>query len=256
VLIVEDNEINQKVLSLNLKQFNIEVVTAFDGVEGVEILSVDPNFDLVLLDLRMPKMDGTEVLKIVRKQLKLQIPVVVLTASVLKNEKAECFELGADDYMAKPFTQGQLESCLSRFLEKENSMKASLVTVEAPTPGSIKYSYDNLIALNDKDSVNSLLEQFTMHVPAALGELNDLVQQKDWTTVAQRVHKLKSSFGIVFIDEVFEILQQVEISIKVDDDPTEVPSKIAKAVQLFETHYPSIEEEIRMKLGLEVSLGV
>lgn len=256
VLIVEDNEINQKVLSINLKQFNIDVVTALDGVEGVEILSADPNFDLVLLDLRMPKMDGTEVLKIVRKQLKLEIPVVVLTASVLKNEKAECFELGADDYMAKPFTQGQLEACLNRFLEKENSMKAPIVTVEAATPCSIKYSYDNLIALNDKDSVNSLLEQFTIHVPASLRELNELVLQQDWTAVAQRVHKLKSSFGIVYIDEVFELLQQVEISIKVDNDPTEVPSKIEKAVKLFDTYYPLIEEEIRMKLGLEVSLGV
>ncbi len=252
VLIIEDNEINQKVLALNLRQFDIEVHSAMDGQEGVDLLRKDSNFDMVLLDLRMPRMDGMEVLRIVRNELKLSLPIVVLTASVLKNEKIHCYELGANDYMAKPFSQAQIESCLERFFSSNaNSQPVEFTSIEDES-SSIKYSFDNLRALNDKESVRSLLDQFGRHVPEALHELETLAADKQWKEVAQKVHKLKSSFGIVYINSIFELLQQVEVAIKIENDPSDVLRKITKARNLFNKYYPSIEENVHETMGLSL----
>ena len=248
VLIVEDNEINQQVLSLNLQQFNIEVECASDGLEAVELLSKDNRFDLILLDLRMPQMDGTEVLKVIRGQFKMKVPVVVLTASVLKNERAECMELGADDYMAKPFSQPQLENCLAQYLPKGDTVHPESNIPAMPQPELISYSYDNLIALNDKKTVSMLLEQFTSSVPVCLENLIELAETQDWPAIGQKVHKLKSSFGIVYMDEIFSLLQEVEIAIRIDNVYDDIPAKLCRAKMLYDEHFPSIEEEIRERL--------
>lgn len=116
VLVAEDNEVNQQVIRHLLKDYGIEVTLVADGKKAIDVLEVDPSFDLILLDLRMPIMDGFQALSWIRQKLKLQIPIIVLTASVLRDERDRCMENGANDYQAKPFSRPVLLQCLQKFL--------------------------------------------------------------------------------------------------------------------------------------------
>ncbi len=115
VLIVEDNDVNQRVLKYSLEQYHLTVTVAENGKEAVRWLERNTT-DLIMMDLHMPLMDGFQATDYIRRQLKLDVPIVVLTASVLRNEKQRCLQIGANDYVAKPFAPEELRRCLEKFL--------------------------------------------------------------------------------------------------------------------------------------------
>ncbi|MDO5037745.1 MAG: response regulator [Tissierellia bacterium] len=105
ILIVDDEMAIAEIISYNLENEDYETVIARDGQECLDIFEKeDP--DLVILDVMMPKMDGFETLKIIRK--KSRVPVIMLTAKDSEHDRIKGLELGADDYVVKPFSMGEL----------------------------------------------------------------------------------------------------------------------------------------------------
>ncbi|MCI5082432.1 MAG: response regulator transcription factor [Saprospiraceae bacterium] len=102
VLVVEDDRDIIALLEIHLKDLDCQLVTATDGEEGLR-LALSQNFDLVILDLMLPKLDGMEVCRQIRQK-QLQTPVLMLTARSEEIDKVLGLELGADDYMTKPFS--------------------------------------------------------------------------------------------------------------------------------------------------------
>lgn len=107
ILLVEDNKINQFLAAIILKKWKMEVEIAENGLIAIEKLK-NQNYDVVLMDLQMPEMGGVEATKIIRNELKLEIPIIALTASALKGVDAECLDAGMNDYISKPFDQSVL----------------------------------------------------------------------------------------------------------------------------------------------------
>ncbi len=101
VLVVDDDLHIRQYITVNLKARGYRVFQAVDGVEALSVLN-DEYIDLVILDVTMPRMDGFEVLRLLRKW--SSVPVIMLSAVQDVGCKARCFELGADDYMTKPFS--------------------------------------------------------------------------------------------------------------------------------------------------------
>ncbi|UBH12502.1 response regulator transcription factor [Macrococcus armenti] len=123
VLVVDDEQSIVTLLQYNLEQSGFEVVTAFDGEDGLnKIFSEDP--DIVVLDLMLPKMDGVEVCKAVRSE-KNQVPILMLTAKDDEFDKVLGLELGADDYMTKPFSPREVTARLKAILRRSQSIKQS-----------------------------------------------------------------------------------------------------------------------------------
>ncbi|MFD2165359.1 response regulator [Thalassotalea euphylliae] len=112
VLVVEDNKINQKVMLTVLKQVNYQTVIANDGQEAIDIYSEDQAFDLILMDLMMPKKDGFEATKGIREYEKSRelaaTPIIAVTASVVDDDIKQCFAVGMDGYVPKPVQPEQL----------------------------------------------------------------------------------------------------------------------------------------------------
>ena len=108
ILIVDDEEVNRKLLKTYMSKLDYEIREASDGLQALEQLHED-DFDLLICDILMPNMDGWEVLKKLRSDERTKnIPVIILTA---KNEDSDMFkgyDLGANYYLTKPFTKGQL----------------------------------------------------------------------------------------------------------------------------------------------------
>ena len=115
ILLVEDNKVNQLVAQKFLQKWGIEVSIADNGQEAVDLLQAENNFDLILMDLQMPVMDGYEATKQIR-DMGLNIPILALTASVRIGQRNRAMRVGMNDFLIKPLTPSDLYSKISRFI--------------------------------------------------------------------------------------------------------------------------------------------
>ena len=102
-LVAEDNEVNQKVIRHVLQKAGGIVDIANNGLEAISFLKKSKDYDLIIMDLQMPEMDGYEATRYIRNEMNLSIPIIAMTASALKGEKSKCLEIGMNDYLSKPF---------------------------------------------------------------------------------------------------------------------------------------------------------
>lgn len=107
ILLVEDNLLNQRIVTFSLKKFNHEVTIANNGLEAVQIFRKN-KFDVILMDIMMPVMDGLEATIQIREDEKIsnsdsRTPIIALTANTMDNDRDTCISYGMDDFMSKPF---------------------------------------------------------------------------------------------------------------------------------------------------------
>jgi signal transduction histidine kinase/CheY-like chemotaxis protein/HAMP domain-containing protein len=117
ILIVDDDERNVFALSNVLAQHNFVYEVASNGLESIQVLKADDDFDLILMDIMMPKMDGYEAIKSIRQlETCKDIPIIALTAKAMQDDRRKCIEAGANDYMTKPLNIEKLISALKVWL--------------------------------------------------------------------------------------------------------------------------------------------
>lgn len=121
VLVVEDYNLNRELIQEMLELFHCEVEIAVDGEEAVNKCK-DNRYDLILMDIQMPKMDGIEAMKQIRKldNDNKSIPIVALTANALQGDKEKYITEGMNDFISKPLKIAELERVLDSFLPKES----------------------------------------------------------------------------------------------------------------------------------------
>ena len=119
ILVVDDEARMRKLVKDFLTKNNMDVVEAADGEEAITIFFQEKNFDLVILDVMMPKMDGWEVLKTIREY--SQVPVIMLTAKGEEQDEMQGFAAGADDYVTKPFSPKLLVARIEAILRRNSS---------------------------------------------------------------------------------------------------------------------------------------
>ena len=127
ILLVEDNKMIAKGLKFSLEQENMEVEIASSCAE----VRLDDSMDLVILDITLPDGSGIDIFKDIK--IKLNVPVIFLTAIDNEDTIVKCFELGADDYITKPFRTRELISRINRLLKKENHQSLTYKTIEIQT---------------------------------------------------------------------------------------------------------------------------
>jgi DNA-binding response OmpR family regulator len=117
ILIVEDDTMTRKAIEHRVINDGYEVALAADGKEAIDILRKE-KIDLLVTDLHMPHVTGLELIKIVRNELKNKMPIIMLTRVGLEETVYKAFELGADDYMTKPFNPDELSLRIKKSLIK------------------------------------------------------------------------------------------------------------------------------------------
>lgn len=117
ILLVEDNMLNRMVARTILKSHGIIVTEALNGQLGVDMLKTS-QFDLVLMDMQMPVMDGLTATKIIRNQISTEIPIIALTANALKGEQDKCMAAGMNDFITKPFDESKLLQVILKYFVK------------------------------------------------------------------------------------------------------------------------------------------
>jgi len=251
ILVVEDNEANQKVIYHMLQKAGIETDLAENGKVAIKLLQDGFEYDLIIMDLQMPEMDGFETTAFIRGQLHLSIPIIAMTASSLRNEKEKCLESGMNEYLNKPFVPSDLFRELKRFLLKE---EGSVITVDKADPvyneSQKLYSLSHLLELDDTDCLCEVLQIFIESVPALMNEIKNAIVRESWEEVYQKSHKLKSSIGILQMGRLLSIISKIEVDAKERKNLELIPENFEKAEALFLKIKPLIETELKNTLPL------
>jgi CheY-like chemotaxis protein len=123
ILLVEDNLMNQKVVMFNLKKLNCEITTVSNGKEALENFK-NNSYDLILMDIMLPEMNGYEITTEIRKFEKLKevknpVTIIALTANTYENDKEKCLSVGMNEYLSKPFSAQQLIKTIEKYIQAE-----------------------------------------------------------------------------------------------------------------------------------------
>jgi PAS domain S-box-containing protein len=194
VLLVEDNILNQKLAGKVLTNMGHIVELAGNGKIAVDKLK-QKTYDLVLMDMQMPEMDGYEAAVIIRKELKNNVPIIAMTAHAMSGEREKCINLGMNDYISKPFKVEELEFRIKSLFLAHSSPSTSIPKMK----NSVYINLDSLhkLANGDETFKNEILEIFINETPGEMKALDKAVAESDFRVIESVAHKFISSIALV-----------------------------------------------------------
>ncbi|HEY0030575.1 MAG TPA: ATP-binding protein [Bacteroidia bacterium] len=239
ILVVDDNRVNQRVAALTLKKWNVRVAVADDAKTAISKL-LEEKFDIILMDIAMPEMDGLEATKYIRKDLSAPVcntPIIAMTASALIGEEEKCITAGMNDYISKPFNPSDLYNKIIRLLPKE--MKTPLKQMVTDL------SLLNNRAEGDREYLKDIFESYSSEMPVYLDELNAFMAANDWTALKKQAHKMKSPIALVGAHKLKKLLEQIELGALTDDRRPELTAILAEVNSLCLKTIEEIREKLR-----------
>ena len=218
VLVVEDNKVNQLLVKNMLKKFGFE---HFDAAENGKVALGklrENEYDIILMDIQMPEMDGYEITHEIRTRMRIEVrnvPIIALTADASEKEKVKAREAGMNDYVVKPYTPEELFSTLLKFLPENNTVRKSTGSKESlPLVKKIQVGMDldflDKFTGGDQELTIQLIEIFLKQVPEAIEKLNVHIPRRDWKETHAVAHKLKSSIAIFELHELKKLITNIE----------------------------------------------
>jgi PAS domain S-box-containing protein len=204
VLVVEDMSLNQLLMRTVLEDFGFECEIAENGSIAIEKLKVK-KFEIVLMDLQMPEMNGFEATTYIRKTMNSAIPIIALTADVTTADLEKCKSVGMNDYIPKPIDERLLYTKIVSLVKKP----ASNFSNNNESDITIKTRCIDLNYLNKRTKSNPILmmEMITIYLeqtPHLIKSIKQSLKNKDWVGLYSSAHKIIPSFSIMGIDSEFE----------------------------------------------------
>lgn len=219
ILIVEDNEVNQLLLQHLLKKWNINHAIASNGKQAIEKLQ-SKNYDLILMDIQMPEMDGYAATQEIREKLHIKTPIIAMTAHALVSEKEKCMSKGMNDYISKPINTNHLYNLISQYTNTIYEDKTISHSLEN-TSTSFQYiqlGYLNELSNGNKEFEKAVTEQFLETVPETLNHIEEAIQKNDLSQIKYWAHNLKSTISIMGLTELLSTtLDTLEFITQIDD---------------------------------------
>lgn len=218
VLLVEDDAINQLLAVTMLGQWEVEVDLAQNGEVAVA-RALQQGYDVILMDIQMPEMDGIEATAQLRREggANLHTPIVAVTADAIRIDANTCQALGFTDFLLKPYTQAALHQLLTRVSQRETHPAVGVPSFFAPADSmalpetELHYDFLGLGKLGtDAEFTGRLLKIFLDRVPSQVQVLRDAIAREDWALASSEAHKLKTTFGTLNIHPAADYLGQLE----------------------------------------------
>jgi CheY-like chemotaxis protein len=204
VLVVEDISLNQLLMRTVLDDFGFECDIAANGKIAIEKLK-EKNYEIILMDLQMPEMNGFEATSYIRETLKSNIPIIALTADVTTADLEKCKSVGMNDYLAKPIDEKLLYSKIVVLVKNNASDITSSEKIEEPIKQ--KCIDMNYLMKRTKSNPIIMMEMITLYLeqtPPLINAMKQSYKDRDWKALHSSVHKIIPSFSIMGIDEEFE----------------------------------------------------
>jgi PAS domain S-box-containing protein len=211
VLVVEDNNVNQQVMTFLLEQVGYRVEIANNGIEALQRLE-EKSFDIILMDVQMPEMDGIRATRLIRARERAvggHVPIVAVTANALQGERQRCLGAGMDDYLAKPIRGPELYPLMAKLLGLSDPSETKTAT--ATTSSEDRWQNSLLEMGFDQAGIERLVEKFLETVPARIINLRTAVSERDAPVIYTTTHSLKNSLTVFGIRAAVELANRLEL---------------------------------------------
>jgi CheY-like chemotaxis protein/HPt (histidine-containing phosphotransfer) domain-containing protein len=218
ILLVDDNATNRKVAGQILLKAGCEVRMSSSGREAISIVQADANFDLVLMDIQMPELDGMETTRRLKAlNLPNLPPIVAMTAYAMKEDRERFLAAGMDDYLAKPIRAQQLIQTVSRWVSTGHaSLQAEVIPTNFVVDEEVLASLSDAVG-GDPAFVQSMLEEFIAEAKEQIAASILFHSQSNCKGVQAELHTLKGNSGTLGAAQVHELCEKIEIKAKVCD---------------------------------------
>ena len=209
ILLVEDNEMNRLVATTVLEHYGVHFSEAVNGLEAVNLLK-NQRFDLVLMDVQMPVMNGIEATHRIRKEISRTIPIIALTANAIKGESEKCIAAGMNAYITKPFEEETLIKTIGSLLGKE--IKINITSKNNGTGQDKLFDLDGLRRLSrgNEAFVTKMISIFVKTAPESVIEMKQALSGNDLERVKAVAHRLKPSIDSLCISSMKAKIREIE----------------------------------------------
>ena len=207
ILVVEDNEINQSLIQHLFKSWQLDFDLANNGIEAIRKLQ-NKKYNLILMDIQMPEMDGYTATQEIRNKLKLDTPIIAMTAHALAGEREKCLSFGMNEYISKPIREEQLHQLIAQFTHI--SATDILPKKQIQHIDSAQYKYINLQYMKEVSNGNieyeeTVTEQFIEAIPGDLLAIENAWKHNNINELKRLAHNMKTTVSVMGLNEVLHL---------------------------------------------------
>lgn len=243
VLLVEDNRMNQRLAAEILSGFGVITDLAENGREAVEKLNTH-TYDVILMDIQMEEMDGYQSSAHIRDELKIQTPIIAMTAHAIAGEREKCLAAGMNDYISKPFKTTELYKKIKQLLPVKATVEDERqYEKETRADGLIDLSYLKGIINGNISFLYEMIDLFLDETPTDLNRISKAIDAADHKTIAQLAHKLRNSSGLMGIEELSDNLEMIESKCEQKTGIKEISRIFSKTREIYTKAIMELKKE-------------
>jgi CheY-like chemotaxis protein len=250
ILVVEDNAVNQLLVKKVLEKTGCTIDIASNGIEAIACLK-SRKYDVVLMDVQMPEMDGYEATTYIRTKFSAplsQIPIIAMTAHAFGSDVTQCISVGMNDYISKPFKAEDLYAKISKHLERADQIKViSLNQSEEILKYKIDLASIYLLGNGDVTFLNELILVYDKQTPAFIEKLRGYTKSHNFEAIRAVCHQIKSSYGILKMKELDKALVEIFQELSKQKPDFEFV-RISNLVNIIISLISAINEEVKRSL--------
>ena len=247
ILLVEDNYINQQLAIDTLKSWNKKAAIdiAENGQIAVEKV-IGTLYDVVLMDIQMPVMDGNSATQAIRKleSANGRVPIIAMTAHALKEERDHCLSIGMNDYIAKPFDPGELFEKISRHAKLEKVEQTASEPTEEGTGEGFDISPIIKICSDDINELQNIINVYSDYVPSDIKSLAEAIADNNTEQIRMKLHSLKTAFGYLGMTLASELTLAIKDELD-NGKASNTQNMIDELTELWNSTLPKIQEHVK-----------
>lgn len=247
VLVVEDIALNQLLMKTLLDDFGFERDIAANGKIAIEKLKTN-EYDVILMDLQMPEMNGFEATEYIRNTMKLTLPIIALTADVTTADLEKCTKVGMNDYLAKPVDDKALYRKIVQHIKKATPIIHAVIR---PIKEVDSVAYVDLTYLNTRTRSNPVLmmEMISLYLeqtPLLILSMKQSLKDKNWSTLHSAVHKMIPSFSIMGMNKDYvQLAQKIQIYAQAQEQSGNINDMVDKLETVCSQSCTELIEELK-----------
>ena len=228
ILIADDNIMNRKAVKRTMSNYGAIVTEAINGEEAINKV-IQETFDIILMDIQMPIIDGIEATKIIREKLNIRTPIFALTGTDSQEQVDLCLSVGMDGYIMKPFTKETLlQPLLNIGHQNKKTVKDQPKTLNSQSHKTYSLEKIKEISNGDTEFVTKMVHLFIQTASSSLEMMKTAYGEKDFKSLNAIAHRIKPSINDLKIHQITDEIKQVELLSKENPDSKLIPEFLIK----------------------------
>ncbi len=248
ILVAEDTPLNQKLIKKIIQKWGYDMDLASNGKEAVSLLEKN-NYDIILMDIQMPEMDGYMAAKLIRElhdDVKKNIPVIALTAHASNEEAKKCLALGMNAYVSKPFDSEVLLNTILQLINKTHLKEPTQIYNDIEKSEQLfDLTYIKEHASGDIDFLIDMISTCLHDTPPLLEQLKSDISENDYAKIKVTSHSMKGLFLTLGMNEAARLLREIETLAESNGPTSVISSNYFKIESMFNQAIGLLETELK-----------